>query len=109
MMTDYHVVIKTLWELFCPYLKKHPSEFALMFVLQFVTTFGLTQFTFASRDFMNALNKRDRGAFMKGIAKYLRWIAFLAPMIALKRSAGCTTRIYPNCLPSSTLECTTGT
>ena len=106
-MTDYHVVIKTLWELFCPYLKKHPSEFALMFVLQFVTTFGLTQFTFASRDFMNALNKRDRGAFMKGMQN-LRWIVSGAHD-RTEEVGWLRTRIYPNCLSSSNLECTTGT
>ena len=78
-------VTEALWGLFRPYLLKRPSEFALLFALQMATTYGLTRFTFASRDFMNALNKRDRSAFLRGTAKYLRWIMFLAPMIALKR------------------------
>ena len=52
-------VMEALWGLFRPYLLRHPSEFLLLFALQLATTFGLTRFTFASRDFMNALHKRE--------------------------------------------------
>ena len=73
-------VARTLWSLFVPYIAAHSSEFVLLFALQLATTLGLTRFTFASRDFMNALHQRDRQAFMRGVATYVRWVLFLAPM-----------------------------